>query len=397
MLIASRTALESRFGTCTVKTFSMYVVSAAGNLILGLYDDDGPSGGPGTLIAQTGSFAAQAGWNTQPVLSEQNIAPGTYWICHHMNNASLSYGAVNPTPGGNEARAYSRTFATPLPATFSTTPATQEFRWSVYATLQSTSATYTTGTFPGTPTPIAGQGYSVAFQDHFDFYDRETWADHIFYDIPPPTDSIYCTSSVLHVNSRHSNTYPDLNLALARTFVDGTTEDFQYGYFEASMRWNYETGMLPAFWLSSTANGLNANWPATPDSPPCECTPCLNGEIDIVEAVFDDPQIIHGTLHKNTGDLYEGTADDTNSPSQYDTGINLNSSFHTYGLLWTSGAIRFYLDNSEILSMVPPWDSTKQSMFLVFSQLPNNSWEGNPASATNDMDLEVDWVRVWQQ
>ena len=48
----------------TVQSLSFYVTAASGNLILGIYDATGPSGGPGALKASTASFAPKTGWNT---------------------------------------------------------------------------------------------------------------------------------------------------------------------------------------------------------------------------------------------------------------------------------------------------------------------------------------------
>ena len=53
--------------TATVQSLSFYVTAASGNLILGIYDASGPSGGPGALKASTASFTPTKGWNTAKV------------------------------------------------------------------------------------------------------------------------------------------------------------------------------------------------------------------------------------------------------------------------------------------------------------------------------------------
>jgi len=395
VLLASRATLESRFGTSTVKSFGIYVFTVSGTLVLGLYDNDGPSGGPGTLICQTAQFTPVVGWNEVVVQVETDVAPGEYWVCHHPSSSSLVYSGANGVTGSS--RFYSRAYNATLPTTFSASPTIFDGRWAVFCKLESKSATYTVSSFPGTPAPISGLGYSVVFQDHFDYYNRRAWSQNAHWEAAALPDQQYAAGSVMTLNSRNSEGHPDVHITTATELVDGAVvQQFQYGYFEAKMKHNYVTGMLPAFWLSASADATNPSWPALPASPPCECSPCWNGEIDIMECVFDGNTNVHGTLHKNTGDKYS-VADDINANAIYDSGVNLSADWHVYGILWKSDEMRWYLDGSEIHNMNPPFASSQQSMYLFFSQMPQNSWEGDPSGTSADIVTEIDYVRVWQQ
>ena len=116
----------------TFQSLSFYVTVAGGNLRLGIYDATGPNGGPGTLKAQTNSFATVVGWNTQPVVTPVSLPAGTYWLAYLPDNNSLSF--VKNTTTGTSGRFYTFTYG-PMPAIFSTTPQITGSHWSFYGTL----------------------------------------------------------------------------------------------------------------------------------------------------------------------------------------------------------------------------------------------------------------------
>jgi hypothetical protein len=75
LLIAQQATLSE---AATVDSLSFYVTSAAGELILGIYDASGKNGKPGKLLASTNAFATATGWNTQSVAAPALLAAGTY-------------------------------------------------------------------------------------------------------------------------------------------------------------------------------------------------------------------------------------------------------------------------------------------------------------------------------
>ncbi len=74
-----------------LNSISFYVTNASGNVRLGVYDATGPSGGPGTLKAQTASFAAVKGWNTKLTTTQPTLNPGTYWLAFLPSSNGLSF------------------------------------------------------------------------------------------------------------------------------------------------------------------------------------------------------------------------------------------------------------------------------------------------------------------
>ena len=74
----------------TLQSLSFYVRVASGNLVLGLYYDNGSGTAPGALLAQTASFTPVNGWNTIPV-SDVVLQPGTYWLAYLPSSNALGF------------------------------------------------------------------------------------------------------------------------------------------------------------------------------------------------------------------------------------------------------------------------------------------------------------------
>jgi glucose/arabinose dehydrogenase/PKD repeat protein len=117
--------------TATLQSLSFNVVTAAGSLRLGIYDATGPSGGPGTLKAQTSSFVPVVGWNTRAVLTPVSLSAGNYWLAYFPSSSSLAF-ATNFSIGSYKAT--SLAFG-PMPATFPANPFGGTTHWSLYGTL----------------------------------------------------------------------------------------------------------------------------------------------------------------------------------------------------------------------------------------------------------------------
>ena len=126
-LVAQNTTLSQ---SATIQSISFYVTTASGNLILGIYDATGPSGGPGALKAQTNSFTPVVGWNTVSVTSPVSLPAGTYWLAHLPSSSSLGYPVIYS--GTIDFANY--TFG-PMPATFPTVAGAGNYHYSVYGTL----------------------------------------------------------------------------------------------------------------------------------------------------------------------------------------------------------------------------------------------------------------------
>jgi hypothetical protein len=127
-IIASATILSA---PANLSSLSLYVTAAGGQVVLGVYDNSGPNGQPGKLLAQTASFTPVVGWNTAEVIAPVDLSPhGTYWLAFATNSNGLGTRYQN---GGSGAW-YSAPFGA-LPQTFSTSPTLQGLTYSFYATL----------------------------------------------------------------------------------------------------------------------------------------------------------------------------------------------------------------------------------------------------------------------
>jgi hypothetical protein len=158
----------------TIQSLSFYVTTAAGQLRLGIYDS-GPNYNckGGTLKAQTNPFTpVRNSWNTANVITQVQLPVGGYCLAYEPSSSSLGFrGGI--TSGVNEVH-YSKAFG-PLPNTFSTNPAGDNFHWSFSATLAVGSPlppTLSLSLTPSNPTiPNSSPGGTVVAQIN------ATWSD----------------------------------------------------------------------------------------------------------------------------------------------------------------------------------------------------------------------------
>lgn len=238
------------------------------------------------------------------------------------------------------------------------------------------------------PPPIVGKGYREVFGNEFNSLNRAVWDDHIWYDDPPerawaPTQ--YVHGGILNLVSRRNDQYPGCQsncYPMVTTTTFSSRKSFQYGYFEARMRWTKGAGSWPAFWLISTG------WAKTGSC----ATP--SGELDVMEGQGTEPTVLYGTIHKDSAGRCGG--DDQNDNNYHNVGIDLTKGFHTYAALWTASKVSWYLDNRLIMS-APTYPSDNQPMFLLL-QMWSGGWTRDPdATSPQELRTEVDWVRVWQR
>ena len=241
---------------------------------------------------------------------------------------------------------------------------------------------------PGEPPAIAGQGYHIAFEDQFvtlDVGHQNTWSMGIWYSQPlPDSRHLYLQNGRAQLRSIKGVAphYPCLT-TLHHTGVGGRA--WKFGYFEASMRWDAVSGAWPAFWLLSKLDRYGQN---APDTPQQWCS-----ELDIFEGYMDSyfgPTGFTGTLHKNTGGRW-GIPDETRGVSRAEV-ANMTTGFHKYAALWTASEVAWFFDDVE-LARVPAFASTAQDMFLILTM----QYANHVPMGADTMNLEVDWVKVWQK
>ena len=123
--------------TGMVSSISYYTfASGGGQMVLGVYDSAGPSGGPGNLLAATEAFTvADNSWNTTPVRGSGAIlVPGTYWLAYQVTSNDTRF-PINRTTGAIDVAQWLR-FGSPLPSPFPPLSISQlQAEWSFYITL----------------------------------------------------------------------------------------------------------------------------------------------------------------------------------------------------------------------------------------------------------------------
>ena len=123
--------------TAIIQRISFYVTQASGGLRLGVYDATGPGGGPGTLKAETRTFTATVGWNTENVTTPVLLPAGTYWLAYNPSSSALHFATDF---GVGSYRGVSFAFGPSMPTTFPSATLQGTTHWSLFASLESGSS-----------------------------------------------------------------------------------------------------------------------------------------------------------------------------------------------------------------------------------------------------------------
>jgi beta-glucanase (GH16 family) len=160
---------------------------------------------------------------------------------------------------------------------------------------------------------------------------------------------------------------------------------FTYGRLEARMKHPAGQGLWPAFWAMGD-DVTTVGWPNA-------------GEIDVMEALGQDPFTAYGHIHGPVG----------TTGSEYSWGravtspVSLASDFHNYGVVWQPGSIQWTLDGN-VYATVRSTDLQSgqrwvydHAFHLLLDLAVGGAWPGAPdASTPFPATLLVDWVRVYQ-
>jgi chitodextrinase len=247
------------------------------------------------------------------------------------------------------------------------------------------------------PAPIAGQGYAKVFEDDFSTLNRGVWCNKQWYEGQPPAGSQEVVNGELRLRRSRTSNYANTTVS-TEPCGQASPKSFKQGYFEAQIRYETAHGNGPAFWLLSTTHATNPNFP----NPACPGPECLTSELDVFEGFgriqyggAREDDFFSGALHRNTAGFY-GQPDDMRFV-QKGTGLEL-SQHHTYAARWTATDVCWYLDGA-LLGCRAAFDSTNQPMhLLLYNWTTDWETENVPNSGTEpELDVFVDWVRVWQK
>lgn len=184
------------------------------------------------------------------------------------------------------------------------------------------------------------------------------------------------------------------NWTSARITTSGL-KGFQYGRIEARMKLPVGAGLWPSFWMLGT-DFPKVGWPAS-------------GSVSVAENVSLTqrtnglgPEMIRATVH---GPRYYG-ANGLWHDYKLPGGARVNdSSFHTYGIVWSPGMIQFYVDDPSNVYFVQDANDIPaggewvfdRPFSLILNLAVGGDWPGAPTAATpNPADMVVDYVRVYR-
>lgn len=153
--------------------------------------------------------------------------------------------------------------------------------------------------------------------------------------------------------------------------------NFTYGYFEASIKQPSALGSWPAFWM------LKSGWPP---------------EIDIMEFVHTDNEGDGNTRYRTIANYHYTNNSGANASyyKEYWQGQDLTTSYHTYGLEWTSTRLNFYLDGTLIHQVTDVNAIADASQMYLILNHAVGGWAGTPVASNYPADMLVDYVKVWQ-
>jgi hypothetical protein len=254
-----------------LQSLSFHVQAAAGNLVLGIYNN--ANGKPGTLLSQTPSFATVSGWNTVTPSPLPTLNAGNYWLAYFPQSSNLTF---NNAAVGNA-------YFTPLtfgamPNTFPTGTAIST-NWSLYATFLETAAannantgntgTGNTGLAGVTLQPIDG-GPNFYSNNRFTYAANAGWDTPAFFPIGVWEDSILQQSDATRWLDLGWNTAfqitSDSLLPLLNSNKIWAIQTVQSGAAVISGTSNETVGLLSYDEPSSFADGVSTPLGTTPSN-----------------------------------------------------------------------------------------------------------------------------------
>lgn len=251
------------------------------------------------------------------------------------------------------------------------------------------------------PAPIIeqGGGYEIVFEDTFDGPELgPLWHQPPTVSGPAPTVS--GGAMVLTANATGHGEATSTGPRLADEPNYPFAASWQYGYFEARLRFTDDPYAWPLFWMFSMAK--SEAWPE-------EICPHEGGEYtsewNILEGGLNNQdgsqrasRSVHSVVHRNTrnGSVgpWCGVEDERRFVHHRSPTVNL-AEWHTWGGMWTEDEVCLYLDDAEVGCM-ETYDTTAQPMHLILS-IKYHGLCGNCPPRPAQLQMEVDWVRVWQK
>jgi beta-glucanase (GH16 family) len=157
--------------------------------------------------------------------------------------------------------------------------------------------------------------------------------------------------------------------------------EFTYGKFEMRARIDTRLGSWPAFWTL----GISRGWPAC-------------GEIDIME--YYTGKVLANVCYGRRG---QQVWTDTRKPLADLGGDAWAKQFHIWTMEWDKQRIDLLLDGKLMthFAIADDNDAAKsafhQPHYILLNQAIGGTQGGDPAKTKFPVQMEVDWVRVYQK
>jgi len=163
---------------------------------------------------------------------------------------------------------------------------------------------------------------------------------------------------------------------------------FKYGRVEVRAKLPSIAGTWPAIWLlGKNINEDGAYWDnigfGTTNWPAC-------GEIDIMEPNIAKTEIL-GTWHWDNGSGYM-----SNSSSIATSNADTSQNFHIYELIWSPEKMEIFMDGI-LVNQLTSIDPFNQEFYIILNVAMGGNLGGTIASGFNQDEMEIDYVRVFQE
>ncbi|GLY61165.1 hypothetical protein Pcaca05_20220 [Pectobacterium carotovorum subsp. carotovorum] len=196
--------------------------------------------------------------------------------------------------------------------------------------------------------------------------------------------AVYIQNNILKITTYTTkNEKGEMNNYCGMIATDGKFKQ-QYGYWEASIRFNSIQGVQPAFWIQSATIGEDISNPEK-----------SGVEIDVFEHLAEAKiNEYDNAIHWN------GYGDAHKYWSKKYTGANINDGkFHTFSVAWTPTGYTFYLDNKEVehVSTKAAPISTAEQYIILSTEVPRKNYPSSGFGNINESKatLEIKYVKVY--
>jgi len=186
-------------------------------------------------------------------------------------------------------------------------------------------------------------------------------------------ENVIVTGGVLKIKAIKEN-YGGFGYTSTRMLSKGKFS-FKYGKVEVSAKLPVGVGTWPAIWMLGD-NITTVGWPAC-------------GEIDIMEHRGSEINKIFGTIH------YPGHSGGS-AVGNTKVISNATTEFHIYKLEWTASAIKIYVDDQLLFTVVNSASIPfNHEFFFILNIAMGGNFGGTVDPAFSNATMEVDYIRVY--